>query len=1066
MKNKWITISLAIVFFLGCLTYYANRVFLPSFVKKIAVEGAQKFLNRKVEIESLHFNWIRGIVVNKIKIYQKDSSTTVLLQAEKLSSGIVFIPGFKKHTLIFPNIKIESPSVHLIHETDNQWNFSDLLNTKQDDKNSSVAPMNISVGVITVTNGKLRLEDIQPQGAWSEDIDQINLKAGLSFSSIGISFDGSLVIPKKQGFISLSGTYTPVNQSLKTTVKIKNIKPADYLSLLPGKPPLTLASATIKEVVAQIEYSPENININGNWSIKNVNATFEEHNLKADIDLTNANISIKKNIITLKGLYYFANTQITTPTISIAGSFKATVDHFLMNSLDDLSMKGSVSGENLEINLPHEQTFSGELSAQINHSHWQKDNGSLEGNISLNQASISLGDQQNITGNVEARNIKLSKDKTSTTADLDLDLKKLSLRFPGKILKGDIQASHLKINLDHKNIIKINSALDFQNVDATIDKTTLKGALHLTQLNLTLDQNQQILEAQSKGALDKVSLNLDEQKQLNADAHFDFQVIYPLKNPAKLTYQGTLSLKKSNVQGLPFGEISNINLTADIKTNTADIQKLSLEILDTPITASGHVENFTKPILNVQAQSQRFDLSKLKTLSPDLLKPYGLDVDGTAAFEIKFEGPALDPLTAKINAMAQLTGVNIESSTLHQNLKNISGTFKADGESLSWNDFTATFMDKTATLTGHLTNFKNPVISTSLSMDGIELNGELAKNDTLINIKNVSGHYLSAEFNSNGSIDLSSKTPQINLTNDLKFKLEDIGSFLPSLKKTIDPLKLTGVMVVKSSVSGPVSDWKNWRVSAHAASELVTLGGLKFDNLNIDGAQEDKKIKKFNIISNFYDGNLNIVTTADLDPATIPFETALHLDNTNLEKLKNDTAAKDEDLRGFLAFTSILKGTATDFTNLTGNGALNISQGYLMKKEFSSLFLISELNNLIFTDATANFDIANQKISTENFALQSEGAILHGKGWVGFDHKLKFELHPEFNTNAIAQSGSLKKGASAIIALAAGKYLTINIDGTLEKPGIHIIKKPTELIKKTGEILKENVGQILEGIFQ
>ncbi len=1065
MRHKWITISLAIVFLLGCLTYYANRVLLPTFVKNLAIENAQKFLHRKVEIESLHFNWLRGVMVNRIKIYQKDSTTNIFFQAERISSAIVFIPGIKKHSLVFPNVKIESPSGHLIHQADNQWNFSDLLNAAPEAKPVE-SPINVSVGMVTITGGRLLLEDNQPQGVWSEDIDQINLKTGLSFSGIGVSFDGSLAIPKKQGFISLAGTYSPSNQTLKTDINIKNIKPADYLSLVPGKLPLTLMSATIKEVKAQVDYAPENIKINGDWSIKNLDATFAEHNVKADIDLTNATIGIKKNVVNLKGGYSFTNTQITTPTLFVAGSFKATVDDFLMNSIDDITMKATVSGDSLQIKLPNEQTFSGQLLAQINNSHWQKDKGTLEGHITLNQASISLSERENITGSLELKNIKARKDKTSTHADLDINLKRLAVRFPGKILKGDLLANHLNVSLDDKNTIKINTALDFQNIDATLDKTTFAGSVHLTQLKLSFDQTQQILDAQSKGSLDQITLKIDEQKALNTTTRFDLQVSYPLKKPADLTYQGTVALEQTNVQGLPFGDIKNLNLNADIKTDAADIKKLTLEVLETPIAATGTVKNFTKPLLNIQARSENFDLSKLKTLAPHLLKPYGLNVDGRGAFQVQFAGPALDPLSASIIAEAKLENVNVESSTLHQKLNNISGTFKADGETLSWNDFTATYMDKTATLNGHLRDFKNPTISTSLAMDGLELNGELEKNDSIITIKSIAGHYLSAQFNSTGTIDVSSKTPQLKLNNDLKFKLEDLSNFLPAQKKSLDGLKLSGLIVSKATLSGPAANWKDWTVTLHSSSDAISAAGLKFESVNLDLNQDEQQIKKFNIISNFYDGNLNVVTTADLRPAAIPFEIAIHLENTNLAKLKNDTPAKDEDLRGFIAFTTMIKGDVSNMMNLTGNGALNISQGYLMKKEYTSLFLISELNNLIFTDATANFDIANQKVTTENFTLKSEGATLNGNGWVGFDHRLQFELHPEFNSNAIAQSGSLKKGPSAIIALAASKYLTINIDGTLEKPGIHTIKKPTELIKKTGEILKDNVGQILEGIFQ
>ncbi|MBF0490539.1 MAG: hypothetical protein HQL15_07970 [Candidatus Omnitrophica bacterium] len=420
---------------------------------------------------------------------------------------------------------------------------------------------------------------------------------------------------------------------------------------------------------------------------------------------------------------------------------------------------------------------------------------------------------------------------------------------------------------------------------------------------------------------------------------------------------------------------------------------------------------------------------------------------------------------AKINALAVLKKVNIESSKLKQSFKDIQGTLKADGSSLFWEDFTATIMGHVLTSTGQLKNFKNPKINTSLSWNGFDIKAQINKTDSLVDITSLAGTYSSASFHAKGSIDLSSKIPQLDITSDLKAKLEDLSAYAPNLKTTLDPLKLSGLINATSSIKGPAADWKNWVLTANATSDLVSIAGFKFNAVNLDLNQSEGKIKKFNVTSKLYDGDLNIVTTADLNDAAIPFETALHIENVNLAKLKNDTGAKDEDLRGFIALTTMVNATVKDILKVKGNGSLNISQGYLMKKEFSSIFMLPALSNLIFTDATANFTIADQKVSTENFALKSEGAVLNGKGWVGFDHKIQFEMHPEFNADTIAQSDSMRKGPSAIIALAAGTYLTITIDGTIDKPQVHTIKKPTEIIKKTGEILKNNVGQILQSFF-
>ena len=71
MKHRWIIISLSVIFFLTALTFWANRIYFPTVIRKIAIEQAQTFLKRKVEIESLHFNWIKGLVITISKSTKK-----------------------------------------------------------------------------------------------------------------------------------------------------------------------------------------------------------------------------------------------------------------------------------------------------------------------------------------------------------------------------------------------------------------------------------------------------------------------------------------------------------------------------------------------------------------------------------------------------------------------------------------------------------------------------------------------------------------------------------------------------------------------------------------------------------------------------------------------------------------------------------------------------------------------------------------------------------------------------------------------------------------------------------
>ncbi|MBI3601455.1 MAG: DUF748 domain-containing protein [Candidatus Omnitrophica bacterium] len=923
MKRQWIFISLSVIFFLTALTFYVNRIVFPVVVKKIAIKQAENFLQRKVEIGSIHFNWVRGFVIDKIKIYQKNSNRDVLAQAEKISFGVIFIPGLHQHHLTLPFVRIQAPSFHFIHQTNDQWNFSDLIPLAAATGNSKKpSPVAIMVGGMTLTDGKLRLDDLEPQGTSSELFDQINLKAGLSYQ--GITFDGSFLIPDKKGFVSLQGSYQPLNQSLKAQMTLKNIKPADYLSLVPFQLPLTLASGTINELKAQVDYTPDKISLQGDWSIKNIDVTVAKHNIKADMDLKNANIRLQNNTVDIQGQCSLANAQILTPTFSIAGQIKADVADLLIHSPEDITLKALVQADKLVVKLP-DQSFQGQLSANITQARWHKDSASFEGDMVANQALIVLGDDQNIKGNLMLNNITVNKNNNQTTIHTDLNLNGLELRLPGEIFKGNLHAHDLNISLDNQNNIKLNGPLDLNNIDAVLEKTRARGSLHISSLTAVFDQNQQTLDVQTQGTWQEVHISLDQEKSLTGNVHFDIHAFYPLNNPARLQYDGSLSVEGARLEGLP---------------------------------------------------SEPF--------------------------------------------------------------KDISGTVKADGHSF------------------HIT----------VSSKNIKLKAEVHKNGNTVEIKDISGHYLSAVFHLNGAVDLSTRTPGLDIESDLKFKLEDLPTLLPDLKKALDPLRPSGLISVNSSIKGPGWDWKNWTSNTSAQSDVVSLAGLKFNSPNIKVRQDEGKIKEFNITSGFYGGNLNMITSVNLTDSAMPFESAFHVENVDLAKLKDDIGARDEDLRGLMALTMVANGTLKDILNIKGKGAFNIAQGYLMKKELSSLFIIPELSNFIFTDASANFTVGDQKVATDNFVLKSEGADLNGKGWVDFDHHLNFELSPQFNSDKIAESLSFKKGPSALIASAVDKYLTIHIGGTLEKPLVRTVKKPSEIIKKTGQMIKENVKEILKGIFQ
>ena len=240
MKLKRVIIIIcAVIFFLTATTFYLNRVIFPQLIKKIAIERIEEAIKRKVDIGTIHFNWFKGIIIDKIKVYEKDSNDAVFAQADQVSFGIIFFPGFKHYKITIPFINVRSPSIHLIRTGENTWNFSDLY-TPPTPSTSAVTPspakdqkpssFEIAWGGITISDGKFLVDDLSKESKWSEFFDNINLKLSLSYK--GISYDFTADIPGKKGLVGATVYYQPITKNTKAQIHLKNIDTASYLSLV------------------------------------------------------------------------------------------------------------------------------------------------------------------------------------------------------------------------------------------------------------------------------------------------------------------------------------------------------------------------------------------------------------------------------------------------------------------------------------------------------------------------------------------------------------------------------------------------------------------------------------------------------------------------------------------------------------------------------------------------------------------------------------------------------------------------------------------------------------------
>lgn len=999
MKYKKVLIILcAVLFFLAALTSYINRIIFPRLIKKIAIQRIENALNRKVEIESIRFNWIKGFIIDKIKIHEKTTPDTIFAQADQVSFGLILFPGFKHYRITIPYINVSSPSVHLIRTGDNTWNFSDMLppfspaatSAAGGAKTGKPPAFEIAWGGIAVSDGQLLVNDVSPGRKWSEFFNNINLK--LSFSYKGIHYAFTADIPRQKGSLGAAVYYQPITQNTRAQIHLKNIDTASYLSLV-NIPDVRLNSGIIQEINLNINRTQDKTSAQGDVIMKNFSIAGKEQSFKGDIEIRHLDAEYHVGDMTARGQMALSNMHTRVPGLSADGSVQANVNDFELTQ-GNLTFIGSLHAQDISVNLDDRQV-------RVDKTAWdnikiRKDKEGLQGVGSIDAQGLFIQwPNQRFQGDIALKNVTMRmKDPGDISVEgmlqadnfsADLDGKNLSSRH---ILLDDLRLSVL----DQKNIALITK-LSLADMKLKFEENMLTaGSLQTGKLSFNLDDG--IIKISSTLNASKTKLMLGNHKTIEADPHLELTLHMPLTAPQDLTYKGSMTFSDGHIRGFaPLQSLDNVELDADFQTDEATINAFSVNILDTSLQVTGMIKNFKNPFLKITADADELNLAKIKDLAPRMVDQYGLTFNGTSSVKVQFEGLASDPLGAKIMAVASVKNASIASSKFHQRIRNITGIVEATPDSLQWRDTTATYLNKKYTFAGSIDNFKSPKILATLDGSEVHLKADMAKDNNIITINSLTGKYMNAAFDSTGSITLlRGKGPVFDINTNASMLLEDLVPQLPlQQKESIQPLKPMGTINISANLKGTSLDWKGWRLNASITSPLISLMGYKLTDIKTGIDQEEGKIKNLTFDGKFYDGTMHAIGSLDLSAKGMPYDWAFNIDNTDLHLLKTDSPFKMQEINGKLFLTTLFHGTVADFkNNLHATGSLAIRDGYLgefnlFKGLLSVLNDVLHLGQVMITDVEANFTVDDQRINTDNLRLKSPTIVLLGKGWVNFD---------------------------------------------------------------------------------
>jgi len=737
--------------------------------------------------------------------------------------------------------------------------------------------------------------------------------------------------------------------------------------------------------------------------------------------------------------------------------------------------------------------------------------------------------------------------------------------------RGDYQIPDQALNatVDLNNVPLMEYLPYYYNQPAVQIKDGL-----IKEARVTISSQGKRAEIKSDIIADKLAARFNPEIEFTGSPKVTVDVQYDAAATHPFEYSGSLEPNGATVTGLPYiKKAENISGKIYLETNKIHSDALSFFAFDTEIKLAGQILNFQDPFVDGQASGE-IDLKIFKELFPDWVEKIKVDAQGQAQLAVSFKGKMKVPQEADISLKAMLKDVDLNSKEIPGPLTDMNGELNYKKDKISFKKLTATFWERTYTLDGELQNFARPNLGMTIHSDGLSLQTQaiailgglkintlkgkflnssfnlagklrfpknkipaldvtgtlhlqlenlsqiapplteklrefnpagmihlkgsvagvisdwqgwqcnleaestgisltnlqlrdiaLTYYDQNLKIKSLKGQYLDSSFDVTGEVQVPRSTPPIlDVRGMINMELSNLLKLTPTLKNKLKSLNPAGRVNIDGTVKGPVDDWTNLKINATGQGPVISLSGYKLNDIAIVYNQSNRILHQCDILATIYDGKFQAKTSGKLTEG-FPFFLSAALENTDLTKLKKDTTLKDKDISGLFSSSVQMEGNVKALDTIQGSGTLSIKDGNIWQlnllQGLGVILFIPEFSKISFVGAQGTFIIHDQKITTENFELSSEEVGVLCRGWVDFTSKLNFDIAAYFGQKALEESSSIKKALTTILT-QSNNYMTIKLTGTLKEPKYSVVPIPLDMLKKTGEFLKDGLQDIFQ----
>ena len=633
--------------------------------------------------------------------------------------------------------------------------------------------------------------------------------------------------------------------------------------------------------------------------------------------------------------------------------------------------------------------------------------------------------------------------------DAQAEFQLLSRELNAKISIRELPPADFSRYYSNSGLAPLETIEQSQNRKGFLTGLVIKDGKIDALINLKLKLKENFLSAditaQNKNitlAKDKLFLRLNSALKINLQ--------YNLRDK-QLKYSGIAEVARADFSGIEtVGEINNIRARIQFNDSGLSSEKVLASVFGLPMEAKINLTDFKNPQVSLSAGAE-FNLKDAQGILAEKFKVnFPASLSGQGKLSIGFRKIA-DQKIPEITGSLELISSQAKINRIALPLKDINGTIEYVRDKLQWANLSFSYLDRIYKTGGALANLRAPQVNLTLSSDELLLKTSFRLKEKLIKIAKMEGRYLNSWLFVKGNINFADpQALQADIDGELTLNLKDLYKPLAKFKNQLEQIKAKGLVKAKIILNGSINNPKYSQIRAELSSSTLSLYGLKADKFFLNYAQADGIADIPLMHLSLYDGFLEAAAKINLDSENQPFWTEAKINDIKIEKLKLDTPFKDKDSSGTIRAIAKVNGFLKDISKLSGAGKIQIENGKLWElnlfKGLGKLLFSRDFTDIVFSDGYCEFFIKDKAIFTDKLILKSSLVNLEGRGKIGFDSALDVSLNVQMSDELAPETGSVKDIAAAIMG-QAGRFATIKLSGTLQKPEYQHHFTPVDVLK-------------------